>query len=193
MTLTAFRRLKSMRYENSPEGRSWSGMIQRCENPNRHNYRYYGGRGIKVCERWRNNFADFLSDMGRKPSPAHSIDRYPNNNGHYEPGNCRWATKSQQTQNSRRAKLVTLSRSRSKRVLRNKWPRVYWAPCHDRQRLFVDSRGKGFPFGRRVIWNSIEDALTSAESIAKKWGDNGVFKWRKGWAITEADFKLFSL
>lgn len=85
----------------------WQGMIQRCTNPNSGHYQYYGGRGITVCERWRHSFENFLADMGLPPSARHSIDRYPNNDGNYEPSNCRWATPPQQRRNSRRIHLVT--------------------------------------------------------------------------------------
>jgi hypothetical protein len=80
------------------EYRAWASMLDRCNNPNRKHYKYYGGRGIKVCERWM-TFANFLADMGRRPSPLHSIDRWPNPDGDYEPGNCRWATRMQQRHN----------------------------------------------------------------------------------------------
>jgi hypothetical protein len=73
-------------------------MKERCLNPKRHNFMRYGGRGIRVCDRWLSSYDIFLSDMGRKPSPAHSIDRI-DNDGNYEPGNCRWATDSEQMKN----------------------------------------------------------------------------------------------
>lgn len=86
-----------------PEYQSWKSMKNRCFSPNNTNFKNYGGRGITVCERWRNSLADFLSDMGPRPSPKHSIDRFPNNDGDYEPGNCRWATAKQQANNKRRS------------------------------------------------------------------------------------------
>lgn len=85
----------------STEYRSWSGMIQRCECERNKRYSRYGGRGISVCTRWRNSFSNFLSDMGRKPGPEYSLDRI-NNDGNYEPENCRWATLSQQAMNRKR-------------------------------------------------------------------------------------------
>jgi len=81
-------------------------MIQRCYNHQRKNYDRYGGRGITVCKRWREAFAAFLEDMGEPPTQQHSIDRI-NNDGNYEPGNCRWATALEQSRNSHHN--VTLS------------------------------------------------------------------------------------
>ena len=88
----------------TPTYHSWANMLQRCRNPNTPTWKYYGGRGITVCERWL-VFEHFLADMGERPAGT-SIDRWPNNDGNYEPGNCRWATKQEQT-NNRRKKEVT--------------------------------------------------------------------------------------
>jgi hypothetical protein len=79
---------------------SWQHMIQRCTNPKRDNWRYYGARGIGVCQAWRDSFETFLGDMGPRPSQRYSIDRI-NGDGHYEPGNCRWATQVVQVRNRR--------------------------------------------------------------------------------------------
>ncbi len=92
----------------SREYRTWSAMIQRCTNPRYDGYRNYGGRGIEVCERWR-TFANFLADMGPRPDGT-SLDRV-NNDGNYEPGNCRWATRSEQNSNQRAARRTREERS----------------------------------------------------------------------------------
>jgi hypothetical protein len=78
--------------------RAWCHMISRCENKHVERYQYYGGRGIKVCSRWRNSFENFLKDMGQPPTPQHTLGRQ-NNDGHYEPNNCLWETKLQQSRN----------------------------------------------------------------------------------------------
>lgn len=88
----------------SSEYCSWRAMKYRCLHTGGKNYQNYGGRGIKICERWRTSFSNFLNDMGPKPDSGMSIDRYPDNNGNYEPGNCRWATPKQQANNTRRNK-----------------------------------------------------------------------------------------
>jgi hypothetical protein len=91
----------------SSEYRSWYAMKARCSNPNYKNYNYWGGRGIKVCDRWLNSFENFIEDMGKKPANT-SLDRI-NNDGNYEPNNCRWATKTEQQNNRRNNKLIFIS------------------------------------------------------------------------------------
>lgn len=84
----------------TPEYRCWHMMRQRCQNPKAKGYKYYGGRGIKVCDRWK-KFDNFFADMGEKPTPDHSIERM-DFNGDYEPDNCKWATDIEQNNNTRR-------------------------------------------------------------------------------------------
>lgn len=89
----------NLRYTN--EYITWCNMKQRCYNEKHSHFNYYGGRGIKVCDRWLNSFQSFYEDMGPKPTEFHSIDRI-NVNGDYEPTNCRWATPQQQSLNRRK-------------------------------------------------------------------------------------------
>jgi len=93
-----FRHGESVGGKPSPEWVVWHSMKQRCENTNSDSYERYGARGIRVCERWQ-VFENFLADMGRRPSVRHSIDRFPDQTGNYEPGNCRWAIAAQQNRN----------------------------------------------------------------------------------------------
>ena len=89
-----------------PEYQSWLGMRARCLNPKHFAYEYYGGRGIRICNRWLLSFADFLSDMGERPTLKHTLERL-NNDGNYEPSNCVWATRAVQAKNKRPRKLKT--------------------------------------------------------------------------------------
>lgn len=90
----------------TPEYRAYQCMLTRCTNRNREDWKWYGARGITVCERWRNSFVAFMADVGKKPAGGYSLDRI-NNDGNYEPGNVRWATHKQQATNRRKRQRKT--------------------------------------------------------------------------------------
>lgn len=88
--------------------RRWKAMVQRCHNPMNPGYSYYGARGIRVCKRWRTSFAAFHEDMGTPPTIRHTLDRI-DNDGNYEPSNCRWALRGEQMRNTRRTRLLSFN------------------------------------------------------------------------------------
>jgi hypothetical protein len=106
------------RTQAPPERQVWRDMLRRCENEGDRWYPSYGGRGIRVCDAWH-DFASFYADMGPKPSPAHSIDRV-DNDGDYEPGNCRWATAREQQENKSNARRYEWS---GRRLTLKQWAR----------------------------------------------------------------------
>lgn len=103
--------------KKSNEFSSWSSMRDRCNCHAATQFHLYGGRGIKICSRW-DSFENFLADMGPCPSAKHSIDRFPDNNGNYEPGNCRWATDREQCNNKRNNRVIEF---RGKRQTAAQW------------------------------------------------------------------------
>jgi hypothetical protein len=92
--------------KGTPEYNAWKKMIGRCTNPNEPSWANYGGRGIRVHDQWRSDFLGFLDHIGPRPSSDHSIDRI-DNNGNYEPGNVRWATRKVQSMNKRTNRIIT--------------------------------------------------------------------------------------
>lgn len=96
------------RMSRTPEHQAWAQMKHRCYNPSNKSFKNYGGRGIAVCEWWRNSFEHFFADMGPRPSRQHSLDRWPDKNGDYEPNNCRWALPRQQMNNVRYNRYFTI-------------------------------------------------------------------------------------
>ncbi len=91
-----------------PEYGVWRQMNNRCYNVRQSKFPRYGGRGITVCDRWRTSFIAFLDDMGHRPSPKHTLDRI-DNDGNYEPGNCRWTTQRAQQNNRRDNHFITFN------------------------------------------------------------------------------------
>lgn len=106
--------------KGTPEYGVWIGMTKRCTNPNEKDWAGYGGRGIRVCERWRASFANFLADMGQRPTEKHTIER-EDNDGDYSPDNCRWATRAEQVVNQRSNRILTF-KGRSMPV--SEWAKV---------------------------------------------------------------------
>lgn len=94
--------------KNTPEYASWLKMKERCYGVNHRYYFNYGGRGVRVCDRWKHSFINFLSDMGEKPDASFSLDRI-DGNGDYEPSNCRWATAKQQSRNRSFNRIFSLN------------------------------------------------------------------------------------
>lgn len=116
------RRFHSFIWINHPLWITWHNMKSRCYDKNRPNYENYGGRGIKVCDNWVFDFEEFLKDMGDRPSDKHSIDRI-DNNGNYEPSNCKWSTRVEQNSNkgvysNSSTGYVGISRSGDKYIVR---------------------------------------------------------------------------
>jgi hypothetical protein len=134
------------------EHATWTKMKQRCHNPNNHKYPIYGGRGIFVCDEWRDSFEQFYADMGPRPSKRHSIDR-KNNDGPYAPDNCHWALPKVQGRNTRTNHLVTID---GQTMCLIEWCEAlgvpYWKP-------WEMIRGRGRERDLPPAYATIEDAL----------------------------------
>jgi hypothetical protein len=160
--------------------RIWAGMKARCHgSPRLKQFKDYGGRGIAVCPEWLGDggFERFVADMGPRPSPKHSLDRYPDNNGNYEPGNCRWATDKEQARNTRRN--VWLEHG-GRRMLATDWAtelgisrqaieqRIRWGwseekICTTRGPKLADVLRGRVPGTRKLVCNGVRDTVAGWE------------------------------
>jgi hypothetical protein len=181
----------------TPTWKSWFSMRQRCTCAYVVAYEQYGARGIKVCERW-DSFENFLADMGERPEGM-TLDRYPDNNGNYEPGNCRWATYEEQSANRRVsvwlemggevltvgqwAKRVGLNYTTLRRRLQLGWSpeRALNTPMDNRF-----SRSQSTKADRAIAHGGVTRSLT-------EWADaTGIdartlsYRFRRGWSVERA-------
>lgn len=143
------------RMSSHPLYHTWENMRQRCNNPKHTAYKWYGARGIKICERW-NNFKYFIDDVGEKPSDKHTLDRI-NNNGNYEPGNIQWSTQKEQLRNQ---KIRSSNTTGFKGVWYNKKIGNY--------QVFIRDNYKGFYVGSFYDLDEAIGARLTAE--AEYWG-----------------------
>jgi len=123
---------------------TWANMRRRCEDPHEYSYKNYGGRGITVCERWK-DFWNFADDMGQKPSRLHSIDRI-DVNGNYESGNCRWATIKEQSENKRNTRLRDADRELITKLVKQGWTRTLISERHGLDLKAVQNFAKGITY-----------------------------------------------
>lgn len=146
-----------------PLYKTWSNMIARCEIPGASQYSNYGGRGISVCDLWRNSFDAFVEDMGERPA-GYSIDRI-DVNGNYEPTNCRWASRNEQARNTQKARLITIDgKSFHVAELQEKYG--------VNMRTIAYRAGKGMSFDQVIshdkLWNNYESQKKAVAAHADK-------------------------
>lgn len=129
----------------SAEYRTWVGMKARCYNYKAPSYKYYGEKGISVCQRWLGDggFKNFFEDMGKRPSDKHSLDRFPDKNGNYEPSNCRWTTVYVQANNKNNNVLITKN-GVSKTI--GEWSRITGIAYHTLYGRYVSGRSEEYIF-----------------------------------------------
>jgi len=169
----------------------WQGMLARCCVSTNRAYRLYGGRGITVCDRWLSSFENFYADMGPRPSPKHSIDRI-DNDGNYEPGNCRWTTQKVQCNNRSGNRLLTY---KGETKTMQQWADIHNIPYNTLLARIVNygwaiERALETPVSDHVTLLTYNGESLSVDKWAKKLGiSRRIIKYRlyeKGWSVSEA-------
>jgi hypothetical protein len=172
--------------KQTPEYRTWCDMKSRCSNPKAQQYKWYGGRGITVCERWRKSFEAFYEDMGPRPSPKHTLDRR-DNEGPYSPENCKWSTWKEQGRNKRNTKYITIN---GETRCASEWAEVLGLPPETVYYRFIrmpakreQRRREGLgERGQRLI-SANGEALTRKEWAARSGlkATTITFRLKRGW------------
>lgn len=153
---TSHKRKKQHRMTKSPEYKSWQSMKSRCLNPKATGYEYWGGRGIKICDRWLNSFENFLADMGKRPEGA-TLNRI-DNDGNYEPQNCKWSFISEQQLNKRIQKNN-----------RSGYKHIHYIDSEQRKKKWVVSisyNGKQHNIGR---YTTLDEAIIARDTFYNKY------------------------
>ena len=144
---------------DSPEYQSWKSMLHRCNNKNCLDYESYGGRGVSVCQRWT-KFANFYTDMGSRPE-GKTLDRFPDNKGNYEPGNCRWGS--------------AIEQSRNRRIPKNNKTGIMgvsWNEQTKKYRVSIKANYKSYTVGRCNTLEQARKLRIAAEHLY--WGDSSL-------------------
>lgn len=158
-----------------PLGNVYRGMLRRCHDEKHHAYKYYGARGIAVCDRWRESFQAFVDDMGSRPSDRHSIDRI-DVNGNYEPSNCRWATAIEQAENQRVKLVVNVATIKGVTRTVGEWCRKLGISENAKAKV-IKAIKSGTPsdlavmtaYARKKAWEKGENDYSKCEARAKAW------------------------
>lgn len=148
-------KLKKLNRLHKEEYTCWLNMKVRCYNPKFIGFADYGGRGIKVCERWLISFENFFDDMGKRPSSEHSLDRYPDFNGNYEPLNCRWATRREQCKNRRNNNWIDYNGTT---MIASEWARL----LNITPSTILQNLKNGVPFSK--VYNKYIDTKTNLQT-----------------------------
>lgn len=167
----------------TPLYRRYRSMVDRCHRPTTSKYHNYGGRGVVVCERWRKSYESFKLDVGLPPSDEHQLDRYPNQNGNYEPGNVRWATTLEQTRNKRTNRIVTY---RGMTRIASDWAEefgipvgtfIHWLKRYEGDVSQIEARAKNHkPRNTRVIYQD-KDLTLKEWALSLNVPPNTLYRW----------------